>query len=246
MIIELIQTEAMFFYGLVGLLSLVVGSFLNVAIYRLPLMLKHEWYQSCADFLKEQPGLESAVSALNKHKNPFPNVNLFLPGSACPHCDHRLSALDNIPVLSFLFLLGKCRHCHKKISARYPLVEIATLILSLLTANHFGATLAGCAALVFTWCLIVMVMIDFDCQLLPDDVTLSLLWLGVIASLFGVFVIPFAAIAGVVVGYVSLWCFFWAFKLLTKKEGMGLKSHLHIGAHCSRISSSQKVAISTY
>lgn len=213
------------FYVLVALVSLAVGSFLNVVIYRLPLMLKREWYHSCIEFLQENiddhPEVESAVNTLGQHENAQRSLNLLFPSSACPHCGHRLAIWENIPLVSFLLLRGRCRGCQKKISFRYPVVEFITVVFSLLTAHHFGPTLMTLCALTFLWSLIVLVMIDLDFQLLPDDVTLSLLWLGLLISIWHVFISPVQAIVGVLVGYLVLWSFFHLFKLVTGKEGMG-------------------------
>ncbi len=210
-IIQALEQSALFLYLSVGLLGLLVGSFLNVVVYRLPIMLQRSWRQECLSFL-EQAETESIPPIV---------FNLSQPRSRCPACNHPISAIENIPVLSYLFLRGRCKSCKKSISIRYPVVELITALLFILIAMQFGVTLQGCAALIFTWVLICLALIDVDTQLLPDNITLPLLWFALFISLFNVFVSPQVALIGALVGYLSLWSVFWLFKLATGKEGMG-------------------------
>jgi leader peptidase (prepilin peptidase)/N-methyltransferase len=204
----LLQTSPLFFTVLAGILGLMVGSFLNVVIHRLPKMMERDWQAQCAELNGQAP-------------EPAPRYNLLAPRSACPHCGHAISAAENIPLLSYLFLRGKCKGCGVAISPRYPIVEAISGILSAYAAWHFGFGLAGLAAIVFVWALIALTFIDFDTQLLPDDITLPLLWLGLLLNLNGAFTSLPNAIIGAVVGYLVLWTVYWAFKLATGKEGMG-------------------------
>ncbi len=206
-----------------------VGSFLNVVIHRLPKMLEREWQLQCAE-LKDQVtgyGLPEAgdselVGNLPDTRRPTPDIyNLIVPRSACPHCGHKISALENIPVISYLLLRGKCKGCGAHISARYPIVEVTSGLLSGYVAWHFGFGMAASAALLLVWALLALTFIDFDTQLLPDVITLPLLWLGLLFNLSATFVDLHSAVAGAVVGYLVLWGVYWAFKLTTGKEGMG-------------------------
>lgn len=193
------------FAGIVGLL---IGSFLNVVIHRLPKMMQRE----------------SDNYVAQESDRPLPHTdryNLMVPRSACPHCGHQITALENIPVLSYLFLRGKCVACKAPISPRYPVVELLTGALSALLIWHFGSGLAGLATLVFAYLLIAMTFIDADTQLLPDDLTLPLLWLGLLVNLNGAFVPLADAVIGAAAGYLALWSIYWVFKLATGKEGMG-------------------------
>ncbi len=191
-----------------GIFGLLIGSFLNVVIHRLPKMMQRE----SDNYVAHESG------------NSLPHTdryNLMVPRSACPHCGHQITALENIPVASYLFLRGKCIECKTPISARYPIVELLTGILSGVLIWRFGTGLAGLAALVFAYLLIAMTFIDADTQLLPDDLTLLLLWCGLLVNLNGTFVPLGEAVIGAVAGYVSLWSVYWLFKLATGKEGMG-------------------------
>jgi len=192
-------------------LGLLVGSFLNVVIHRLPLMMERTWRAQCQELLDipAQPEDDS---------KPF---NLVTPRSRCPHCGHAISAMENIPVISYLWLRGRCAGCGKSISPRYPLVELATALLSAVTAWHFGFGWEAGAALGLTWALIALSLIDFDHQLLPDDITLPFLWIGLLLSLFGLFADSTASIVGAAAGYLSLWSIYMLFKWATGKEGMG-------------------------
>ncbi len=201
----------------VFILGLLVGSFLNVVIHRLPIMMEHDWQEQCRDFIANSGDL-SKVSVDSSPQEPF---NLMVPSSRCPHCGHKIKPWENIPVLSYLALRGKCSGCATRISARYPSIELVTGILSVATVFYIGASWSGVAALIFTWSLIALTMIDFDTYLLPDDITLPLLWLGLIVNSFNLFTDLPSALWGAVAGYVSLWSVYKLFKLLTGKEGMG-------------------------
>ncbi|HEY8554495.1 MAG TPA: A24 family peptidase [Burkholderiales bacterium] len=189
-------------------LGLVVGSFLNVVIHRLPIMLERSWRAQCAEL--------AGGSA-----EPQAPYNLIVPRSQCPACGRRITALENIPLLSFLFLRGRCAGCGSAISWRYPAVEAATGILSAAVAWHFGPTLAAAGALLLTWALIALTFIDYEHQLLPDNVTLPLLWLGLVFNLGEVYAPLPAAVIGAVAGYGSLWLVYQLYRLLTGREGMG-------------------------
>ncbi len=205
---QLFKAEPLVFTIACGLLGLVVGSFLNVVIHRLPRMMERDWHAQCAELNGQSP-------------EPVPRYNLLVPRSACPHCGHAIGAAENIPVLSYLLLRGKCKGCGAAISPRYPIVEAVSGILSAYTAWHFGFGIAAFAALMFIWALIALTCIDFDTQLLPDDITLPLLWLGLLFNLNGVYTSLPNAVIGAAAGYLCLWSVYWAFKLTTGKEGMG-------------------------
>ncbi|WP_374489930.1 A24 family peptidase [Zoogloea sp.] len=210
-----IYKDAIVFIPLCVLLGLFVGSFLNVVIHRLPLMLEADWRTQAAELLNPAP-----ASALAEGSPPEP-FNLAVPRSRCPHCGHLITALENIPVVSYLVLGGKCSHCKASISLRYPFVEAVTALLSGVAAVHFGYGAAALGALLFCWALVALTFIDLDTQLLPDDITLPLLWLGLAFNLNGVFTDLGSAVVGAMAGYLSLWSVYWAFKLATGKEGMG-------------------------
>ena len=209
----LLQQSHILFYTTVSLISLIVGSFLNVVIYRTPKMMEYTWYHDCREFLAEEVA----------HIKPkiIPQVTLSKPDSTCPKCDHKIRFYENIPVFSWLFLKGRCSQCSNKISARYPLIELATMLLSLIAAYHFGATITTLWVLILTWSLISLTMIDFDHMLLPDQITLPLLWLGLLININGTFVPLSDAVIGAAAGYMSLYSIFWLFKAITGKEGMG-------------------------
>ena len=218
--LEMLSMQPALFIGLSVVVGLLFGSFLNVVIHRMPIMMDNELRAECAAL----SGNELAGSEIPGK----PAYNIVTPRSACPKCKAPITALQNIPVLSWLLLRGKCASCHTPISLRYPLVELATGILSGFIAWRFGFGLPGVAALAFTWFLIALTMIDFDTQYLPDALTYPLLWLGLIVSLWhpawgegAIPVGPRDSIIGAVAGYLSLWCVYWAFKWLTGKEGMG-------------------------
>jgi leader peptidase (prepilin peptidase)/N-methyltransferase len=204
----LLQTSQISFTFLAGALGLLVGSFLNVVIHRLPKMMEREWHSQCAELNgKTLPG-----------NTPY---NLLVPRSACPHCQHAIGALENIPIISYLLLRGKCKGCGAHISMRYPIVEALSGILSAYAAWHFGFGIAAGAALIMIWALIALTFIDFDTQLLPDAITLPLLWLGLLLNIDATFTSLTNAVVGAVVGYMVLWSVYWLFKLVTGKEGMG-------------------------
>ena len=190
------------------LLGLVVGSFLNVVIHRLPQMMQREWMAQCAELRNETPAAEEPL-------------NLAVPRSRCPKCGHMISALENIPIISWLVLRGRCSACREPISFRYPLIEAISGLLTAYAGWKFGLTLAGAGALLFIWATIALTFIDFDTQLLPDDITLPLLWGGLLLNLGGGFIDLKSAVIGAIAGYLTLWCVYWAFKLTTGKEGMG-------------------------
>lgn len=201
------------------ILGLMTGSFLNVVIYRLPLMMENEWRAQCHAFL-DLPPPAPPITAPNA-KSPFAVFNLAQPGSHCPHCKHAVGVAENIPVLSWLLQRGKCKHCAAPISARYPIIESVSALLSVLVAVKFGFTWLTLAVLVLTWALIALTMIDFDHQLLPDDITLPLLWLGLLVNTQGWLTPLDSAVWGTIGGYLVLWSVYWLFKLVTGKEGMG-------------------------
>ena len=214
-LIQLLQTNSAFFVFVVGLLGLVVGSFLNVVIHRLPLMMQTTWRRQCEEFLQPTTTDEQPVEP--KHE-PF---NLVVPRSRCPHCGHMISASENIPVISYVLLKGKCSNCGTRISPRYPIIEAVTAILSVIVAWQLGFGWATAAGLLLTWALVALSMIDFDHQLLPDSITLPFLWLGLGIAFFNVFCDLNTSVIGAMAGYLALWSVYWAFKLLTGKEGMG-------------------------
>jgi len=195
-------------------LGLIIGSFLNVVIYRLPVMMQREWTEQCHEFLELE----------DDHKKTSDNpatLNLAKPDSHCPKCKHELTAFENIPILSYLLQAGKCRNCKAPISLRYPLIEAVTGIVTLLIAYQYGYSWLTLAILILTWSLIVLTMIDYDHQLLPDVITIPILWLGLIINYFGLITTLEAAVLGAVAGYLILWAVYWLFKILTGKEGMG-------------------------
>ena len=209
MVIELLagNLPALVFSCLV--LGLLIGSFLNVVVYRLPKMLERDWNAQAREILGlvEPPAGET--------------FNLILPNSKCPHCNHEIRPWENIPVISYLFLRGKCSSCKAPISKRYPLVELSCGLLSAYVAWHFGFGWQAGGMLVLTWGLLAMSLIDADHQLLPDVLVLPLLWLGLIANYFGLYTNLEDALWGAIAGYLSLWSVYWLFKLVTGKEGMG-------------------------
>jgi leader peptidase (prepilin peptidase)/N-methyltransferase len=193
----------------VAVFGLAIGSFLNVVIHRLPRMMENEWKEQCAELAGAEPVPDG------------PRYNLVVPGSHCPHCSTPLRVIDNIPLVSWVALRGKCGHCGTRISTRYPIVEALTAALSALVAYRFGFTPALLLALAFTWTLVALTFIDADTTLLPDDLTLPLLWLGLGSNVFGMFVPLKDAVIGAMAGYLALWSIYWLFKLATGKEGMG-------------------------
>ncbi|MDZ7595327.1 MAG: A24 family peptidase [Thiobacillus sp.] len=205
---ELLQAEPALFTGLVFLFSLLIGSFLNVVIHRLPKMMEADWHAQCAELRGETP-VEST---------PY---NLAVPRSACPQCGHRITALENIPLLSWLWLRGRCSACSAPIGARYPLVELLTALLSAAVAWKWGVSVQTLGALLLVWTLVALAFIDLDTTLLPDSLTLPLLWLGLLFNLGGHFASLPDAVIGAIAGYGVLWSVYWLFKLVTGKDGMG-------------------------
>ncbi len=190
------------------LLGLMVGSFLNVVIHRLPIMMERDWAVQCAELRGEAPP-------------QFEPLGLAIPRSRCPRCGHRISALENIPLVSYLVLRGKCSACQAPIGLRYPVIEAISGLLSAYAAWRFGWSWATAGALVFLWSMVALTFIDFDKQLLPDSITLPLLWLGLLLNLGGTYTDLRSAVVGAVAGYLALWSVYWLFKLTTGKEGMG-------------------------
>lgn len=206
--LDLLQTSPLLFTSCCLILGLLVGSFLNVVIYRLPVILERQWKMQCAE--------------LNGHPPPpDPALTLSSPRSSCPNCGCPIAPFDNIPVFSYLLLRGKCRSCGTAISPRYPLVESISGLLCGLAGWHFGFGPAAVAAMLLIWALLALTFIDFDTQLLPDDLTLPLLWLGLLFNTSNTFVPIQDAVIGTMTGYLALWSVYWAFKLITGKEGMG-------------------------
>jgi len=197
----------------VVIFSLLIGSFLNVVIYRLPKMMHNNWYLECREFLAEEVKdiPQQAVTELTLSK----------PDSTCPKCQHKIRFYENIPVISWLFLKGKCSQCKSSISIRYPLVEGSTALLSLVIASQYGVSIETLLLLILTWGLICLTLIDFDHMLLPDQIVMPLLWLGLLVNITDTFVPLNDAVIGAAVGYMSLFSVFWLFKLITGKEGMG-------------------------
>ena len=207
---ELLSSAPTLFVIVAVLLGLVIGSFLNVVIHRLPIMMEREWRTQCSELLGHaQPGGENTV------------FNLWTPRSRCPECQHPISAHENIPVVSYLIQQGCCTHCGTSISLQYPLVEILSAVLAGIVAWHFGYGWQAAGALMLTWALIALSIIDFKHQLLPDIITLPFLWLGIGLALVGVFTDLHSSVVGAIVGYLSLWSIYHLFRILTGKEGMG-------------------------
>lgn len=205
---DLLHTEPALFTGLVFVFSLLIGSFLNVVIHRLPKMMEAEWHVQCAELRGE------AIA-------DAPAYNLWLPRSACPQCGHQITALENIPLISWLFLRGRCLACSAPISARYPLVELLVAVLSAAVAWKWGISMQTLGALLLVWMLVALAFIDLDTTLLPDSLTLPLVWLGLLFNLNGFFVPLADAVVGAMAGYLILWSVYWLFKLATGKDGMG-------------------------
>ena len=201
-------SDPLAFTILAGLLGLFVGSFLNVVIHRLPRMMERDWHAQAAELRGEEPPAGE-------------RFNLATPRSRCPHCGHQITLLENIPLVSYLVLRGRCGHCGAGISKRYPIVEAVSALLSAYAAWHFGFGASALGALLFVWAMVALTFIDLDTQLLPDDITLPLLWLGLAFNLGATYAELPAAVIGAMAGYLALWSVFWVFKLATGKEGMG-------------------------
>lgn len=209
-LLELLQNDSLFLLLTAGVVGLMVGSFLNVVIYRLPIMMERGWRQECLEYLEQSDQTEASEA-----------FTLSFPRSACPECKSPITILQNIPVVSYLLLGGKCAHCKTAISARYPAIEAISALLSIIVASQFGYSLEMLAALFLTWSLICLTMIDYDTQLLPDSITLPLLWGGLFISLSNLFVDSQTSIIGAIAGYLSLWSVYHLFRIVTGKEGMG-------------------------
>jgi len=206
--IEALQQSPALAVATALVLGLMIGSFLNVVIYRLPKMMEMEWEAQAAELRGEDPPAAE-------------RFDLLFPRSRCPSCGHQLGVLENVPLLSWLLQRGRCKACGAKIAARYPLVELATGLLSALAIWRFGATWAGLGAVLLGFVLIALTFIDLDTQLLPDSMTMPLLWLGLLFNLWGTYVPLQEAVIGAMAGYLSLWSVYWLFRIVTGKEGMG-------------------------
>ncbi len=193
------------------MLGMCVGSFLNVVIYRLPKMMQQDWHEQCCELLDIK----------NEDVTEPQRINLVFPGSSCPACEHKITALENIPVISYLFLKGRCSSCNVKISLQYPIIEMFTGLATAYVAWHFGFSLQTLFAVFFTWALICLSVIDLEHSLLPDDITLPFMWLGLACNIFGVFTDINSSLIGAMLGYAILWIIFISFKTVTGKEGMG-------------------------
>lgn len=212
--LNLIIANTPLFLAGVFVFGLLIGSFLNVVILRLPARLEHDWRSQCKELLEIEDTDEV-------DETPAPPANIMWSRSQCPKCGHLIKAHENIPLLSYLFLKGRCSACQAPISKRYPLIELSTALLFLVVALFFGPTIQALAAIGLTAFLIALAFIDIDHQLLPDDLTFVLLWAGLLASLFNIFTDPVSSIIGALAGYLSLWLVYHLFRLLTGKEGMG-------------------------
>lgn len=229
-VISMLEASPVALYGLVFILGLLVGSFLNVVIYRLPVMMQREWQLEARSIIAEADASEASLgetspstdnATLNPTETDTP-FNLVVPRSRCPQCGHQITWYENIPLISWLALRGKCSSCSTRISARYPLVELAAAVLATVTAMVVGFGPWLPAVVIASWCLLALAMIDFDTTLLPDQITLPLLWAGLLCSTLGFSPVSLSdAVYGAVLGYLSLWSVYWLFKLLTGKEGMG-------------------------
>ncbi|MFD2164960.1 prepilin peptidase [Thalassotalea euphylliae] len=206
------QTPVLYF-ATIFIFSLMVGSFLNVVILRLPKMMEYSWYHECREFLADE--------VPKKPTRKLERITLSKPNSTCPKCGHAIKFYENIPVISWLFLKGKCSSCGTKISARYPVIEFITACLGVVVASHYGVTWQALFVLLLTFALIALTVIDLDHMLLPDQITLPFLWLGLLLNINGLIVPLEQAVIGAVAGYMSLFSVFWLFKILTGKEGMG-------------------------
>ena len=214
---DLLRAEPTFFVTFSVIFGLVVGSFLNVVIHRLPKMMEREWHNNCL----ELQGKETPVQS---------KYTIVTPRSSCPNCGHNITALENIPVISYLMLGGKCKGCKSKISMRYPLIEALTGALIGAVAYKYGYSYSSLFAFILVFALVALTFIDFDTQLLPDDITLPLLWLGLLFNLNGGFTDIKSAVLGAMLGYLILWSVYWLFKLVTGKEGMGYGDFKLLGA----------------
>ncbi len=210
-VIYFLQTHPALFIFSMTMLGMCIGSFLNVVIYRLPKMMQQDWHEQCCELLDIK----------NEDVTEQQKVNLVFPGSSCPSCQHKITALENIPVISYLFLKGRCRSCNTRISLQYPIIEMFTGLATAYVAWHFGFSLQTLFAVFLTWALISLSMIDLEHSLLPDDITLPFMWLGLACNIFGVFTDIYSSLIGAMLGYAILWIIFMSFKVATGKEGMG-------------------------
>jgi len=235
---EFLQQNIIFSYIIIACFGLIIGSFLNVVIYRLPRILEADWFSQCIDFLKGQQASHTTIEPcpLCQHTTTPPQenqqnnaarsdkqrlFNLCWPPSHCPQCDQPIRAYDNIPLISYCFLRGKCRHCQHPIPKRYPLIEAMTALATFIVAWQIGFAMILIPALLLTYALLALSWIDFDHKILPDNITLPFLWLGLLVNSVTGFVPLQEALFGAVFGYLSLWSIYWIFKLTTGKEGMG-------------------------
>ena len=208
--IDLLQQSPLALYLVTCLFGLVVGSFLNVVVARLPKMMEFQWRREC-----------SALLELDSPADGQEAFSLIRPRSRCPECGHAIPAWENIPILSFLMLRGRCSACRFRISIRYPVIEALTALLSVAVAWRFGFSPQTLAALLFTWVLIALSAIDLDTQMLPDNMTMPLMWAGLICNMFEIYTNVYSSLIGAIAGYLILWCVYWLFKIVTGKEGMG-------------------------
>lgn len=216
---ELLQHYPVLYIAIVVILGLLVGSFLNVVIFRLPRMLHRQWQSDCVEYLTDhQPQRLQPENREPLAEKPY---NLITPGSRCPRCSHAIRAWENIPIISYLLLRGRCSQCRSSISVRYPIIEFISGLLAAVTAWHFGVSFEAAAAVILTWTLICLTMIDYDHMYLPDNIVLPFLWLGLILNSQNLFNDIYSALYGAVAGYLVLWSVYQLFKLLTRKEGMG-------------------------
>ena len=245
-VLGFLQQNSIVFYIVIFILGLLVGSFLNVVIYRLPLMMKHSWRSECIEYLSsdsatansktadlettdlETSGSETSGSETSSSEKSQPETadtsetfNLSTPRSRCPECGHLISAVENIPLLSYIFLKGKCRQCKTSISLRYPFIELLSALVATFVAYQYGVSLQTLCIIPLGWALIALTFIDFDHQYLPDNITLPFLWLGLLVNYFGIITDLESAVIGAMLGYAVLWTMFHLFRLLTGKEGMG-------------------------
>ena len=218
MLLDILAENQALYIITIFVLGLLVGSFLNVVIFRLPIMLKEEWRKDCTHYLEENYQTIVRVNSSFSLLKPF---NLVKPDSTCPDCGHQIRAWENIPVLSYLFLQGKCSSCKTSISLRYPFVEVLSAILVSIVAWKFGFNLSGFMAIVLTWVLLAIAFIDYDTQYIPDQLTLPVLWLGILLNSSNTFTDLTSSVIGAVAGYLVLWSVYHLFKLIMKKEGMG-------------------------
>lgn len=217
--IQLILENPVAFVSVAAIVSLMVGSFLNVVIYRLPIMLENAWRAELDEYNKPAEATANHDTKAKESSQPF---NLSTPRSRCPSCSHAISTIENIPVFSYLALRGKCRSCRTPISWRYPAIEALTAVLcGFIAWQMFATPAAALAAIALTWALIALTWIDYDTYLLPDNITLPLIWAGLIANYYGLFTTLQSAVWGAIFGYLVLWSVFWLFKIITGKEGMG-------------------------